>query len=66
MSSTPAEQAPLAYRIRDAERVSGLSKSRLYELAAEGQIRLCKIGRRTLIPAVDLRRIIESGCQRAA
>ncbi len=41
MAKTPV--APLAYRLDDASRVSGLSKSKLYLLAVEGRIRLCRM-----------------------
>lgn len=72
MPPIPAEQLPshgatepLAYRIRDASRVSGLSKSYLYELAAEGRIKLSKIGGRTLIARTELLRLIDEGQQAA-
>ena len=72
MPSIPADQAsihgraePLAYRIPDASRVSGLSKSFLYELAAAGRIKLSKVGGRTLVPRAELQRLIEEGQQAA-
>ena len=52
---------PLAYRVSDAVRVSGLSKSLIYQLAAAGKINFSRIGRRTLVPRADLQRIIEEG-----
>jgi excisionase family DNA binding protein len=54
--------APLAYRIPDAVRVSGVSKSKLYALAAEGKLRLSRVGGRTLISHAELQRLIDEGC----
>lgn len=44
----------LAYGIGDAAAALDLSRSRLYELIASGEIAVCKIGKRTIIPAVEL------------
>ncbi len=62
-SITPAATAdravePLAYSMKDASRVSALSRSRLYELIAEKKLEVRKVGRRTLIPAESLRRLV--------
>lgn len=51
----------LAYRINDASRVSGLGRTKLYQLIGEGRLKVVKIGGRTLIPAVELRRLIMGG-----
>jgi excisionase family DNA binding protein len=51
---TPQEQAyppPLAYRIDDAVKASGLSRSTLYDLISEGRLRSVKVAGRRLIPA---------------
>jgi len=50
---------PLAYSIADACRVSSIGKTRIYSLIAEGRLEVRKIGKRTLIPAASLRRLIE-------
>ena len=50
---------PLAYSIADACKVSSIGKTRLYGLIAEGKLEIRKIGKRTLIPAASLRRLIE-------
>lgn len=50
---------PLAYSISEACRVSSIGKTRLYALIAEGRLDARKIGKRTLIPAASLRRLIE-------
>ena len=50
---------PLAYSIADACRVTSIGRTRLYNLIAEGRLEVRKIGRRSLIPAVSLRALIE-------
>lgn len=52
------EPEPLAYSIKDASRVSSLSRSRLYQLITEQKLEIRKVGRRTLIPAESLRRLV--------
>ncbi len=49
---------PLAYSVSEACRVSSLGRTRLYQLIAEGRLEARKIGKRTLIPAASLRRLI--------
>ncbi len=51
-SALPASR--LAYGIEDAADAVGLSRSRLYELIAAGEIGACKVGKRTIIPAAEL------------
>jgi excisionase family DNA binding protein len=50
---------PLAYSVAEACRVSSIGKTRLYALIAEGRLEARKIGKRTIIPAASLRRLIE-------
>lgn len=52
---------PLAYSIADAVRVSGLGKTRLYQLINSQRLKATKVGKRTLIPASSLRALIEGG-----
>lgn len=54
-----SKHEPLAYSIADACRVSSIGKTRIYSLIAEGRLEVRKIGKRTLIPAASLRRLIE-------
>lgn len=68
MPVIPAEQCPthgaplpLAYRIKDASRVSGVSKSKLYQLAADGKLKLTRVGGRTLVEHAELMRLIREG-----
>lgn len=50
---------PLAYSVADAIRVSSIGRTRLYQLINEGKLEVRKIGKRTLIPAASLRRLID-------
>lgn len=50
---------PIAYSVADACRVSSIGKTRLYQLISEGRLEARKIGKRTLIPAASLRRLID-------
>lgn len=47
-------QKPIAITIPDAVKVSGLSRSRLYEALKNGSLSARKAGRRTLIGFADL------------
>jgi len=63
---------PLAYGIEHAADALGLSRSRLYELIAAGEIAVCKVGKRTIIPVAELtgfldrHRVVRSPEQRVA
>ena len=63
--SRPIEQISphevIALRIPDAVKASGLSRSTIYELAAAGRLKLCRIGGRTLVPRAELQRLIDEG-----
>jgi excisionase family DNA binding protein len=50
---------PLSVRIPDAVRLTGISRSRLYELLRSGEIEHLKVGRSTLIPYASLGSFIE-------
>lgn len=52
----PAPEAPppIAYRIDDAARAAGLSRSKLYALIAEGALRAVRRGGRTLVLHAEL------------
>lgn len=49
---------PLAVRIPDAVRMTGIGRSKLYELIASGELVSIKIGRCTLVPMESLRELI--------
>jgi len=49
---------PLAVRIPDAVRMTGLGRSKLYELIAAGDLETIKIGRCTLVPIDALKALL--------
>ena len=51
---------PLAYRIPDASRITGLGATKLYELIGQGVLDARKAGSRTLLTAESLNRYIAS------
>jgi excisionase family DNA binding protein len=53
----------LAYGIADAAFVSGISRSKLYELLSSGTLPSVKIGARRLIRARDLAELLDRGCR---
>ena len=52
---------PLAYSVSDAVKVSSLGRTKLYELIKNGRIDTLKVGRRTLVKADSLHRLLEAG-----
>jgi excisionase family DNA binding protein len=50
---------PISVRIPEACRLTGIGRSKLYELIADGSIETVKIGSMTLIPFECLRRLID-------
>jgi excisionase family DNA binding protein len=60
-STGPGESIRLAWRINDACKALGVSRSHIYDLAAAGKLRLVKIGGRTVIPDDEIRRIAREG-----
>lgn len=52
----------LAYGIADAAFVSGISRSKIYELLNSGVLPSVKIGARRLIRARDLAGLLDLGC----
>ena len=55
----PQATEPIAVRILEAVRLTGIGRSKLYELIASGDIETVKIGSCTLIPMASLHRLIE-------
>lgn len=51
--------APITVRVRDACRMTGIGRSKLYELIAAGEIEIVKVGTITLISTAVLERFIE-------
>jgi excisionase family DNA binding protein len=50
---------PISVRIREACRLSGIGRSKLYELIAAGEIEIIKVGTITLVPMASLARFLE-------
>ena len=57
-SHDPHTLPPLALPLARAVAWSGLSRSTLYRMAAEGRVRLVKAGRSTLVDADSLRAVV--------
>lgn len=53
------EIKPLSVRISVAVKMTGIGRSKLYELIQEGAIDIVKIGSSTLIPVESLERLLE-------
>jgi excisionase family DNA binding protein len=51
--------APLAYSIKEAVRLSSISRTHLYALIKAHKIKVTKVGNRTLVNAASLRQLIE-------
>jgi uncharacterized protein YdaL len=49
----------IGYSINDAVTVSSIKRTKLYELIAAGKVETTKIGKRTIVKADSLRRLIE-------
>lgn len=58
-SSRPSATEPISVRIPEAVRLTGLSRSRIYELMKSGEIEFVKVGGSTLIPFDSLQRLID-------
>lgn len=54
---------PVSYSVADAKAALGIGRSKIYELMNSGVLRRVKIGRKTLIPASDIRALIEDNAQ---
>lgn len=67
--SSPSQQAkpepyrtdPLTVRVPEACRLTGIGRSKLYELITDGSIEIVKVGGMTLIPYESLKRLIAGG-----
>jgi excisionase family DNA binding protein len=57
---------PMAYRVADAAKVIGLSRSRIYELIAEGALEARKLGGCTVIPASSLHALLAAAPKKQA
>ncbi|WIA57632.1 helix-turn-helix domain-containing protein [Sphingobium sp. WTD-1] len=59
MATSPLTAERLSYSVTDAAHALGISERSIYNLIYGGKLRRMKIGRRVVIPAADLRSILE-------
>jgi excisionase family DNA binding protein len=57
--------APLSVRIKEACRMTGIGRSKLYELIAAGDIEVIKVGSMTLVPVDALREFLDARRERS-
>lgn len=60
----PQLSEPLSVRVREACRLTGIGRSKLYELISAGEIEIIKVGTITLIPVQSLRHFLDA-CRKA-
>ena len=53
--------APKARRVPEACAAIGISKAMLYKLAAQGKVRLVRIGGRTVVAEAEIDRLVSEG-----
>lgn len=51
--------SPLTVRVSEACRLTGIGRSKLYELVKAGEIETIKLGRMTLIPMASLTKLLD-------
>ena len=61
MESSTSSSRPDAWRVNDALRQLSISRATLYKMASNGEIRLAHIGGRTLVPDVEIKRLVGEG-----
>ena len=59
------DAAPISHTVNAACARIGVGRTFLYDLIARGEIRVIKLGTRTLVPESELRHLIESRLQSA-
>jgi excisionase family DNA binding protein len=50
---------PVTVTIADTQRVTGLGRTKLYELIGAGRLQTIKIGRRTLVKTDSIRALVD-------
>ena len=58
MAKDNEHDGPLAYRVKDCCTRIGISASTFWKLVQRGDIRVIRIGGRTLVPAPEVERIL--------
>jgi hypothetical protein len=59
-AATKQQMEPISVKIREAVRLTGLSRSRIYELMRSGDINYAKVGSSTVILVESLRSFVHS------
>jgi excisionase family DNA binding protein len=60
-----ATEEPLTYTLTEAARRLGISRALAYEAANRGELPVCRIGRRMLVPRAALLRLLEDSSSAA-
>jgi excisionase family DNA binding protein len=60
-AEAPAGEERLTYTLNEAARRLGISRALAYEAAQRGELPVCCIGRRVLVPRAALLRLLEDG-----
>jgi hypothetical protein len=67
LNSRRARSAPLpnalAFRIDEVRAMGGPSRTKIYELADQGKLKLVKVAGRTLVDGDSLRALLRNGCE---
>ncbi|MDE0878314.1 MAG: helix-turn-helix domain-containing protein [Sphingomonas bacterium] len=50
---------PITVTIEDAKKVTGLGRTKLYELIGNGSLDVVRIGRRTLVKTASIRALVD-------
>ena len=61
VAAAEATEERLTYTLTEAARRLGISRALAYEAAHRGELPVCRIGRRMLIPRAALMRLLEDG-----
>jgi excisionase family DNA binding protein len=60
-AETSAGEERLTYTLNEAARRLGISRALAYEAANRGELPVCRIGRRVLVPRAALLRLLQDG-----
>jgi excisionase family DNA binding protein len=60
---TAPQLQPISVRVKEACRLTGIGRSKFYELIAAGRIEIVKVGAITLVPVDSLRGLIDRSRQ---
>ncbi|OYX70685.1 MAG: hypothetical protein B7Y95_14820 [Rhizobiales bacterium 32-66-11] len=60
MSTVPSPARPISVRPDDFQAIYGISRSRVYELIAEGAFPVRKVGRSTIVFTEDVERYLKA------